>query len=293
MISVLITAFREASTIGPAIEALLPQLPPKGEIIVVCPDIETRAVVENYSRCHPQVRQVTDPQQGKPTAVTMGLDAARGDIVVLTDGDVVVAGNSLPKLIAGFAEPSVGAVCGRPVSRNPRNTVLGYWSHLLADSAHHVRERRSRQCEFIDVSGYLFAVRKHLITCIPHDALSEDAVISQQIATSGYQIQYVSGAQVSVKYPTTYRDWLLQKVRSTGGYAQKYVRTSQVRMRSFWLEMRDGTGLALRYPANMQERAWTLLLFGARLHLWLLVFLRVRLGRRSFFELWKRVETTK
>ena len=89
------------------------------------------------------------------------------------------------------------------------------------------------------------------------------------------------------------RDWLRQKVRSAGGYAQDYVRRSPVRMRSAWLEMLDGTRLALRYPRDLREFWWTLLLFPARLHLWLLVFVNVRLLRRPLTALWQRVETTK
>jgi hypothetical protein len=82
-------------------------------------------------------------------------------------------------------------------------------------------------------------------------------------------------------------------VRSAGGHAQDYVRKSSLRMRSVWLEMRYGTMLALRYPRSLREFLWTLLLFAARLHLWLLVFVNVRLLRRPLKDLWQRVETTK
>jgi lipoprotein signal peptidase len=47
-LSVIITAFRERSTIGAAIEGFLPQLPENAELLVVCPDPETSAVVANY-----------------------------------------------------------------------------------------------------------------------------------------------------------------------------------------------------------------------------------------------------
>jgi hypothetical protein len=86
---------------------------------------------------------------------------------------------------------------------------------------------------------------------------------------------------------------LRQKVRSAGGYAQDYIRKSPVRMRSAWLEIWYGTRLALRYPRHPREFLWTLLLFAARLHLWLLVFVNVRLLRRPLADLWQRVETTK
>ncbi len=293
MLSILITAFREPRTIGRAIEAFLSQLPPQAEILVICPDPETTAVVDEYAARYPAVRHVADPQRGKPAALNIGLRKAQGDIVVLSDGDVAVADDALAPLLAPFDDPKVGAVSSHPLSTSPRDTVLGYWSHLLTESIHQMRLARDQAGQFLVCSGYLFAFRRALAKHMPEDALAEDAVISHRIASQGYRVRYAPQAHVAVKYPTTYRDWLRQKVRSTGGYAQPYVRHAAVRMRSVWLEMLEGTRLALRYPRNAREFLWTLLLFAARLHMWLLVFVNVRLLHRSFAALWQRVETTK
>jgi len=294
MISVIITAFREPETMGRAIESFLPQMPPDAELLGVCPDPETAAVVDDLARRHPIVRHISDSGRGKPPALTMALQAARGDIVVLSDGDVWVADDALQALLAPFDDPQVGAVSGRPMSVNPRDTVLGYWSHLLTDAgAHEIRLLRDRSGEFLVCSGYLFAFRRGLIERVPEDALAEDAVISHQIAGQGYRIRYMPEARVFVKYPTTYRDWLRQRVRSAGGYVQDYIRQSPVRMRSARLEVLQGAPLALRYPRTLREWLWTLLLFAARLHLWVLVFVNVRLLKRALSVLWKRVETTK
>jgi len=292
-LSILITAFREAATIGQAIEPFLHQSPTDAEILVICPDPETIAVVDDYAARYPAVRHVADPQRGKPAALNVGLNAARGDIVVLSDGDVVVAEDALASLLAPFEDPQVGAVSGHPVSVRPRDTLLGYWSHLLTGGIHQMRLTRDRTDQFLVCSGYLFAFRRALIERVPEDALAEDAVISHFIARQDHRIRYAPHACVFVKYPTTYRDWLRQKVRSAGGYAQDYIRKSPVRMRSPWLEMLNGTRLALRYPRNPREFLWTLLLFAARLHLWLLVFINIRLLHRSLTALWQRVETTK
>lgn len=293
MLTILITAFREAATIGQAIEAFLHQLPQDAEILVVSPDPETTAVVDGYAARYPAVRHVADPQRGKPTALNAGLKAAQGDIVVLSDGDVFVAEDALVPLLAPFQDPETGAVSGHPFSVSPRDTMLGYWSYLLTEGIHQIRLNRDRAGDFLVCSGYFFAFRRALINHVPEDALAEDAVISHLIAQQGYRIRYAPDAHVFVKFPATYRDWLRQKVRSAGGYAQDYVRQSPVRMRSAWLEILYGTRLALRYPRHLREFPWTLLLFAARLHLWLLVFVNVRLLRRPLDVLWQRVETTK
>jgi cellulose synthase/poly-beta-1,6-N-acetylglucosamine synthase-like glycosyltransferase len=304
-LSVIITAFREERTIGRAIEAFLrqfpeqasdpplPGLPASAELLVVSPDPGTTAAVDVYAAQTSAVRHIADPQRGKPTALNVGLEEAKGDVVALSDGDVVIDESALAPLLAPLTDPRVGAVTGHPVSVNPRNTMLGYWSHLLTDSIHRMRLARHRTGRFLLCSGYLFAFRRQLIDQVPEDALSEDAVISHRIAQQGYSIAYAPAAHVYVKYPTTYRDWLRQKTRSAGGYAQTYVRSSPVRMRSPWLEIKTGTFMALQYPRSAREFAWTLFLFAARLHLWMRVLVRVRLLRRSLPTLWERVESTK
>jgi len=294
MISVLITAYREAQTIGRAIEAFQAQLPADSEILVVCPDVETTAVVQQYAAQFPHIRHVPEPEKkGKPHALNLGLATAMGDIIVFSDGDVFVDAEALASLLAPFVEAQVGAVSGRPVSISPRNTKLGYWSHLLVEGAHQARLARETAGQFLLCSGYLFAARATLIPPIPEDALAEDAVISQRIAEQGYRIRYASEAEVYIKYPTTYADWLRQKVRSAGGYAQDYVWNSPYQMRSAGQEIRHGLWHTLTFAKSLREFGWTLQLLAARLHLWGLVWWQVRVRKRPLSELWQRVESTK
>lgn len=288
-VTILITAYREAATIGRALEALLPQAA-GAEVIVICPDRETA----DAARAYPGVEVLQDPGRGKPAALNLGLARARGEIVVMTDGDVYVGDGALDALLAPFADPHTGAVSGRPLSTSPRDTMLGYWSHLLTDAgAHAERVKRDAAGQFFVASGYLYAVRAGLVEHIPEDALAEDAVVSHIIGEQGYRVRYAPDACVYVKYPSTYRDWLKQKVRSAGGYAQPVIARSPLRMRSFRHEAVAGTTRALRYARSLREFAWTLALFAARLHLWLLIFWQVRVRRRPLLELWQRVETTK
>jgi cellulose synthase/poly-beta-1,6-N-acetylglucosamine synthase-like glycosyltransferase len=290
-VSILVTAFREHKTLSAALDALTSQAQDiDAEIIVICPDNATAQIAASYDT----VTILRDPGLGKPKALNLGLQAARGMIIVMTDGDVAIEPGALTALLAPFSEPRTGAVSGRPVSISSRDTMLGYWSHLLTEAgAHAERLEKDRLGQFFICSGYLYAIRAGLITNIPEDALAEDAVISHIIGEQGYQIRYAPDARVLVKYPTTYNDWLKQKVRSAGGYAQPIIAKSPLRMRSFWHELLHGTLPALMYPRNFREFIWSLGLFGARLHLWLLILWRVKLQQQPLQQLWQRVESTK
>ena len=294
MLSIVITAHREPNTIGRAIEAFLVQaLPKEYELLVVCPDQETAAVVAHYAARNAHVRHVRDEGRGKPAAVNLALGESRGDIVILSDGDVYIGSDAVPALLAALEDPQVGIVSGRPVSVSPRDRMLGYWSHLLVDAgAHQQRLLRDGRGDFLECSGYLYAFRRALVTPVPEDALAEDGLISQMVWEQGFRTAYAPQAEVFVKYPTSYQDWIRQKIRTSGGYAQSYAK-GPPGIKSFRGEATHGAWAALRYARNVRELWWTVLLFAARVHIWLRVWMDVRLRRKPFEDVWQRVESTK
>ncbi|GCF06990.1 glycosyltransferase [Dictyobacter arantiisoli] len=304
MISCILTAYQEPRTVGVSIKALLEQDWPEAyEILVVCPDTETATVVRIFTECYPQVRQLIDTGEGKPAALNLALKHIRGHICVFSDGDVLVQENAIAELLAPFEQPECGAVTGRPISANPRTSCFGYWSHLLTDAgAHYIRTRNAQQRRYLDCSGYLYAARSFLLTAMPLETLADDAYISQLVWQQGYVLAYAPEARVAVRYPTTYKDWLLQKVRSSAGAAmtppplhpndQRYVRPPE-HMRSFQREALTGLYSALTYAQSWHEQWWTCCLLIARIHLWLCVWLELHIKHRSRQDIWQRVETTK
>ena len=111
MISIIITAYKEHETIGKAIESFLNQdIKEEYEMIVSCPDEETAQVVKKYSEKNKRIRRFKDPGQGKMLALNLLFQQAKGDILILTDGDVFVSQNSAGKILEAFKDPKVGCV---------------------------------------------------------------------------------------------------------------------------------------------------------------------------------------
>ena len=294
MLSIIVTTYKETRTLRQTLRIILSENLPTFEILVVAPDLETRDLIaQEFKR--PEVRFIKDKGEGKPTALNLAWQEARGQIMILTDGDVVITPGSLTKLIKTLENASVGAVAGRPISASSRSTILGYWSHWLTEAAHQRRSHLVSRKAYFDCSGYLYAVRKNLIKHIPIQILADDVFITQTIWEAGYQLAYVPEAQVAVSYPTTWKDWLKQKVRSAGGQKQKLTDGQQVfsRSRSFFQEATEGWKLFFIYPQSLKEFWWTILLFGARIYLWLIIFWKLRLKRWNFIVIWQRVESSK
>lgn len=298
MISIIITAYKEPETIGKAIESFLNQnIKQEYELIVSCPDEETAQVVKKYSDKDKKIKRFKDPGQGKMLALNMLFSQAKGDVLIFTDGDVYVSQNSIEKILQAFENPKVGCVSGRPVSLNPKDNMLGYWSHLLTDAgAHQTRLEKSRQGKYFTCSGYLFAFRKGIVKEFPRD-VPEDAYIPYLFITKGYKISYVPEAEVYVKYPTTFQEWMEQKRR----IAKAYINYKQIRidnkplplMKSFSKEAIEGPVKALKYPKSFKEMFWTLALFEARLYMWILTYYDTKIAKKQHADAWKVVKTTK
>ncbi|MBU1076426.1 MAG: glycosyltransferase [Spirochaetes bacterium] len=286
MISIIITGYKEPKTIGKAIESFQEQKIKDSEIIVLAPDKETLDVAKKY-----KVKITKDPGKGKPSALNLAFKKAKGDILVLSDGDVYVSDNSVNELLENFND-NTGAVSGHPVSLNDKNTFFGYVSHLLTFMADKIRKKLIKENKFIVCSGYLYAIKKGIVKEIPEDILSDDAYISRFIANKNYKIGYAENALVYVKYPDNLKDWIKQKRRSTGGYEQLKKYFDEKAMRSFSQEA-SGVFSVFSYPKNIKELYWTKKLVFLRLYLWLLIFYDTYVKKKKFEETWVRIESTK
>lgn len=313
MISILITAYKEAATIGKCIETTAD---PKFnglenrqfEILLACPDDETlsaaRAAVSGLG-IEDKFVHVPDPGHGKPVALNLLMDKARGDIWVFTDGDTYAGAGAVGKIIDHFRDPKVTAVTGRPYSADSEDNFMGYIGHLLADAAHHKRNIDLTQAgghsrllvpkrNFFPVSGYLYAMRRSEIR-VPENCLVDDAYVSYVIYNQGGRIAYEPEARVYIKYARSLSDYFKQKNRSTGGYIQLWeygVVKPETKTRSFWREL-EYFWFPIRYAKNIKQLFWSFLLYPIRLWMWIMIYWERKVIKKDFVKTWVRVESTK
>lgn len=305
-VSFLLTAWKESATIGKAIECLVkPEYSgfrDTYELLLVAPDAETRDAAQQKVTelgIEDKYRYFQDESKGKPRALNILFKEAQGEILVLTDGEVFFEPNAVLELVRTLESDSkLGAVSGRPIASNPRNTMLGYWAHLQADAVHKMRKSRDTRihAKFFPMSGYIMAV-KNLGFQFPEDLFLDDAYLTYDVYNRGYEIGYASYAHVRVKYPTNGDDFIKQKMRSLIGFEQlwKYqIIKPETKSRSFWQEVAYAW-FPIGYAKNPIEFIWSLAYFPVRLYLWV----RNRLSRdiaykgKSIRDIYVRTETTK
>lgn len=295
MISIIITSFKEPNTIGKAIDCFLKQkISQKYEIIVTAPDKETLDIAKAYSRKYKEVKLFKDPGKGKSYALNQLFKKIKGEIIILSDGDVFVSENSVSEILNLFADKKVGCVAGRPVPMEDKKTKYGYWANFLFDSANNLRKSLKKENKFLECSGYLWAFRNNIIPSIPLD-VAEDAVVPYMFYEKGYKIDYSENALVYVKNTNNWKDWMSQKIRTSKAHEtlDKYVNTNKIpRTKTFLNELKGAFSLFI-YSHSPKEFYWSIQLAFARLYMWIKVLFEVHIKRKYHSDNWERVDSTK
>ncbi|RLG16058.1 hypothetical protein DRN69_01835 [Candidatus Pacearchaeota archaeon] len=295
MISIVITAFKEPKTIGKAIESFINQeIKEEYELIISAPDEATQNVVKKYVKRNKKIKLFRDPGKGKSYALNLLLPKVKGEITILSDGDVYVSNNSVNEILKEFTNSKIGCVTGRPVPIENRETRYGYWANFLFDSAHRLRKRLKEKGEFLECSGYLWALRKKVIENFPLD-VAEDAIIPYFFWERGYKIGYAENAFVYVKNVDNWREWINQKVRTSRAHEtlDKYVDIKKTPRTKTFLNEVKGIFFLFSYARTIKELFWSLELFFSRIYMWIIVFLDVYVKKKYHKDKWERIESTK
>ncbi len=135
--------------------------------------------------------------------------AARAPIIVFTDADVRLAPDAIGLLLARLAaEPALAAAAGREVA------ALAAGDGLAARVA-----ALPHRFDFGNVPGRLYALRSAALPePMPAHVLHEDAYLSVRLGRTGFA--KVAAARVYLRPPTTWRDYLRQRVRNELGKQQ-------------------------------------------------------------------------
>ncbi len=120
MLSIVIPAYNEARTIGPLIEKV--RAAPTEltgfikEIVVV--DDGSSDDTATQACCYPEVRCITQKNQGKGAAVQRGIQECRGDYVLVQDADLEYDPSDYPALLSAISSDRIAVYGSR---------TLGQW----------------------------------------------------------------------------------------------------------------------------------------------------------------------
>jgi N-acetylglucosaminyltransferase len=301
--SVVVPSFREdVAILHRCLSSWLAQNP--SELIVV-PDEDDLDCIAMLARVRdPRLRVIPFRHEGKRSALGVGIRAARGEVLVLTDSDTAWEPGLLSAVQMPFENPRVGAVA-------TQQKVYKRWSsvwRLIADWIIDLRyydyvPAMGRVGGVICVSGRTAAYRRSavmpVLANLEHEfffgrrcVAGDDGRLTWLVLASGYTTAFQSTACAMSMFPATFGAFVKQRVRWSRnsyrcyltalwqGWLRQVPFVSKVTVLQILLTPVT-MGMALVYLAlSRTEPGWSGLLFAAT---WLMA------GRfvRSVSHLWR------
>jgi peptidoglycan-N-acetylglucosamine deacetylase len=223
--TVLIPAYNEGKVIAGAVRQILASDYPNLEVIVIddgSADDTSEEVRKHFAR-DPRVRLFRIPNGGKAAALNIGLEEARGDVVVALDADTHFETDAISKLVRWFQDPAVGAVAGNAKVGN-RVNMITRWQALEYVTSQNLERRALAALGCITVvPGAIGAWKGEALEGLggfPANTLAEDQDLTLSLLTAGYRVLYDSSAIGWTEAPDTVSGLIKQRFRWAFGTLQ-------------------------------------------------------------------------
>lgn len=194
-VTLLIAALDEEAIIAEKIENSLLLDYPRGKLrVVVVSDGSTDRTDEIVRRFEPRGVGLfrVEPRRGKSVARNAAVEAAAGDVLVMSDANAMYEPDAIRKLARHFADPSVGAVCGELRLMRGSGKENLYWRYEKW-----IKRLEDRFHSIIGANGSIYAIRRSLYVPVPAE-VDDDFFEPLHAALAGRRARYEPAA-VSVE----------------------------------------------------------------------------------------------
>lgn len=221
VVSLLIAAHNEEVDIEERVRNALALDYPVGKLeVVIASDGSTDRTNEIVRRFEDRGVKLYayEENRGKTTVLNETVPKLRGDVVLLSDANTMMAPDVARRVAAWFADPGVGVVCGKLVLTDPhtgRNVDGVYWKYETF-----LKKCEGRLGALLGSNGAIYAIRKALFPPVRPGTLIDDFVIPLDAKRrSGCRIVYDTKAVATEETAPTIRAEFRRRVRiGAGGF---------------------------------------------------------------------------
>jgi len=224
-VSIIIPTYNEAQDIKWRILNLLSQEYPEDKFEIIIVDSgstdDTTEIAEEIARDKHNITVLDEgKRKGKASAINLGKSHAKGEIILVTDANTAFDSNTLKEMMPHFKNPKIGAVGGRFIPTKIKNTKADvstfYWK--LESLLRLGESVWGSTCLF---HGEINAWRSDIVEA-DIESLAEDLDMAISINKKGYRISYEYNAIAYEVVPSSKREQIIQKKRSTIGTIQSF-----------------------------------------------------------------------
>ncbi|MDA1337864.1 MAG: glycosyltransferase [bacterium] len=293
--SVIITSYKEPDLIPKAIESIILSnlsIINQTELLVVCGDKLTyKSALDTFKKNNfTNYQLLKDDARGKSQALNIAFNKAKGDIWIMTDGDMYLSHDAIVSIVAPFKDKTVSGVTGNIRSLENKTLFFGYYSHVFTQAANYYRSMQQQKMRFFPLSGYLYAIRKQENLILPDGLRAEDAYLSHLLYKDSCKFVLLNEAVAYVNFPKNFNDLIMQKTRSLGGNVQnkKYFKdNSRNIMQDLAMFL-----FPLTFAKNLRELVYSVFIYPIRLYLWVIIYYR-HMTNNYKLGIWDRIDSSK
>lgn len=136
---------------------------------------------------------VASQRHGKTHGMNTLVAATEADIIVFSDANVMFAPDAVPRLLAAFADPDVGCVCGHLVYTAAEGSTTAQTGSLYWRLEERIKALETQTGSTMGADGSIFAIRRALHRSPPPDII-DDMFVSLSILCEGHRIVREPGA---------------------------------------------------------------------------------------------------
>lgn len=230
LVSVVVPSYNEERVLEACVKSILASKHRNLEVILVDDGStdNTAELMRSLARTDYRVKCFTQPNSGKGAALNLGVEKARGEILLFVDADGLFTPVTITEMLRAFESPKVGAVCGadRPVNLDRLQTrFLSIISHV---GTGFVRRALHMLHSMPVVSGNVGAFRRKALEdvhvtnmgALRTDTVGEDLELTWRLHLGGWKVAFAPRAIVYAESPSTMYGLWRQRVRWARGLLQ-------------------------------------------------------------------------
>ncbi len=214
-VSLIVAAYREEAVIAAKVANALALDWPRDRLeLIVAVDGGGDATAER-ARAAGADRVLELPRGGKIRAQDAAVRAASGDLLAFSDANALLAPDALRHLVAPFADPGVGYVCGRVEFTNEAGTNQEglYWRYELW-----LRAQESALASVTGGNGAIYAVRRDSYIEVD-PIMGHDLSLPFQVVKAGRRAVFAPDARATEKMvPSIEGEWARKRRMMSHGW---------------------------------------------------------------------------
>ncbi len=223
VVSVIISAFNEEEVIAEKIESIFNGDYPDDKLEVLIgsdnSDDDTAAIVGRYLPEHPNLKfRDFRQRRGKQNVVNDLVSESKGELLILTDANVMFDTSTVFNLVRHFRNPGIGLVDTNMINKGMRDEGISYQEKAYISREVHIKNMEGRLWgTMMGPFGGCYAIRKEDYSMVPPNYLVDDFYINMKIFDKGKKAINDLEAPVFEDVSNVLRDEFRRKVRIATG----------------------------------------------------------------------------